>query len=66
MILARALPQETAHVILKVNVLIKAELMPGAVLRSVTFLLNIITFYHVTNLIFCLQGFGVCCVCKYI
>ena len=41
MILARALPQETAHVILKVNVLIKAELMPGAVLRSVTFLYSI-------------------------
>ena len=57
MILARALPIETAHVILKVNVLTKAELMPGAVLRSVTFLLlNIITFYHVNNFIFYFAG----------
>ena len=38
MILARALPVEMAHAILKANVLIKAEIMPGAVLRSVIFL----------------------------
>ena len=38
MILARAPPVEMALAILKVNVLIKAEIMPGAVLRSVTFL----------------------------
>ena len=52
MILARALLIETVLAILKVNVLIKVEQMPGVVPRFVNFLFNTITYQSFTNFTF--------------